>query len=76
MGTTVNNEKIPYYPVGIVLMNKVEDYAQTVKNILMLNTKYRMQRDPDRPTTSGGYALQQADYDGSVNNGGNAITTK
>lgn len=73
MGATVNNETIPYYPVGIVLMNKVEDYAQTVKNILMLNTKYRMQRDPDRPTTSGGYALQQADYDDTLNNGGNAI---
>lgn len=73
MGTTVNNETIPYYPVGIVLMNKVEDYASTVKNILMLNTKYRMQRDPNRPTTSEDYALQQADYDGSLTNGGNAI---
>lgn len=55
----------PYYPVGIVYMNYTvpESYSvtngdgtvinysssETVKNILMLNNKYRLQYDPDKP---------------------------
>lgn len=52
MGTTPSGQTtaVPYYPVGIVLMNYVNDYASTVKNILMLNNKYRLQYDPNQPT--------------------------
>ena len=47
MGTTQDN---PYYPVGIVLMNYVNTYTTVVQNILLLNNKYRLQYDPDKPT--------------------------
>lgn len=52
MGTTPSGQStvIPYYPVGIVLMNYVNDYAATVKKILMLNNKYPLQYDPNKPT--------------------------
>lgn len=75
MGTTPTGQtvKVPYYPVGIVLMNYVSDYASVVKNILLLNNKYQLQFDPNKPTKTEDYALQQADYDGSLTNGGNAI---
>ena len=75
MGTTPEGQtaKVPYYPVGIVLMNYVNDYASVVKNILLLNNKYQLQFDPNKPTKTEDYALQQADYDGSLTNGGNAI---
>ena len=52
MGTipTGQTVKVPYYPVGIVLMNFVNDYVSTVKNILLLNNAYRLQYDPDKPS--------------------------
>lgn len=52
MGTTPDgqSEKIKYYPVGIVLMNLVNDYSSTVENILLLNNKYRLQYDPNKPS--------------------------
>lgn len=51
MGTipTGQTAKVPYYPVGIVLMNYVDSYASTVKNILLLNNKYRLQYDSTKP---------------------------
>ena len=49
MGQTVNETKIPYYPLGIVLINNGVDNASTLKNILMLNTKYKMQFDSTKP---------------------------
>ena len=64
MGTTPDgaSQAVPYYPVGIVLMNYVNDYTSTVKDILTLNNKYRLQYDPSKPT----------DYVGSnVDTGGN-----
>lgn len=75
MGTTPTGltAKVPYYPVGIVLMNYVNDYASVVKNILLLNNKYQLQFDPNKSTKTEDYALQQADYDGTLTNGGNAI---
>lgn len=42
------SEAIPYYPVGIVMMNRVQDHSDTVKEILLLNNKYRMQYDPNK----------------------------
>lgn len=51
MGTIPNGQEksIPYYPVGIVLMNFTNDYSSTVKNILLLNNKYRLQYDSTKP---------------------------
>ena len=51
MGTTPSGqtEIVPYYPVGIVLMNFVNNHTTTVKNILTLNNKYRLQYDPTKP---------------------------
>ena len=39
----------PFYPVGIALMNFVNSYQSTVKNILLLNNKYRLQYDSTKP---------------------------
>jgi hypothetical protein len=52
MGTipTGQTAKVPYYPVGIVLMNFVNDYTSTVKHILLLNNEYRLQYDPNKPS--------------------------
>lgn len=49
MGTSPDGQKVPYYPVGIVLMNFAENYPEEVENILLLNNKYRLQFDPDKP---------------------------
>ena len=52
MGTTPSGQTsvVPYYPVGIVLMNFINTYSSTAKNILLLNSKYGMQFDPQKPT--------------------------
>lgn len=52
-----------YYPVGIVFMNGVVnrqqgttvDIKQTVKDILLLNNRYRKAYDPDRSPVDGEY---------------------
>lgn len=74
MGTTPTGQtvKVPYYPVGIVLMNFVNDYASTVKNILLLNNAYRLQYDPDKPadykpaTTSAAASYSSGMHDQNV----------
>lgn len=43
-------EAEPFYPVGIALMNFVNDYQSTVKNILLLNNKYRLQYNSTKPS--------------------------
>ena len=66
--TAMGKNGIPYYPVGIVLMNSVNsevnsstvkynNYAnkqygfdEVVKEILLLNNKYRLQFDPNKPS--------------------------
>ena len=64
MGTEVNGKVVPYYPVGIVLINFTTDNttnistvtnstltsADVVKKILLLNNQYRLQYNPDYPT--------------------------
>lgn len=44
-----------YYPVGIVLMNYVEEdnYPSVVNNILQMNNKYRKAYDPHRSPVDG-----------------------
>ena len=69
---------IPYYPVGIVLMNLVNNNVSTVKNILLLNNKYRLQYDKNQPSdytpTETTQVVSKANYDSTVENGGNAIS--
>ena len=63
----------PYYPVGIVLMNKVANYSSTVKDILLLNNKYRLQFDPSKPVDYNPNAKAASEYDASAPTGGNAF---
>ena len=58
---------------GSTTTNLTYNFSAVCKAVLMMNNEYRLQRDPNKPTTTPGYALQQADYDGSLTNGGNAI---
>lgn len=75
MGTTPSGQTtaVPYYPVGIVLMNYVNDYASTVKNILLLNNKYRLQYDSTKPSDYNPNALSLAEYGSTATNGGDAF---
>lgn len=75
MGTpeTAQSKAIPYYPVGIVLMNYTTDNSlnlntpadpvystDVVKNILLLNNKYRLQYDPNKPSDYNPNATPQS----------------
>lgn len=68
INTKVNemgNNGVNFYPVGIVLMNHVNNYADVVKNILLLNNKYRKAYDPD--WTPGGGNAGQSDIQSAAN---------
>ena len=81
----INN--VPYYPVGIVLMNnkKGSNYTSTAgddlgynfkevcKKILLLNNKYRLQFDSSKPSDYNPAALSVSDYDAAATVGGNAF---
>lgn len=62
-----------YYPVGIVFMNGVVnrqegttvEITQTVKDILLLNNKYRKAYDPDRSPVDGAF----------ISGGGSAVNS-
>ena len=75
MGTTPSGQTVvvPYYPVGIVLMNFVNNHSTTVKNILTLNNKYRLQYDKTKPSDYNPAALSVSDYDATATVGGNAF---
>ena len=75
MGTTPSGQTtaVPYYPVGIVLMNYVNDYASTVKNILLLNNKYRLQYDSSKPSDYNPNALSLTEYGSTATTGGSAF---
>lgn len=66
-----------YYPVGIVLMNKVNEYSAVLKDILLLNNKYRKAFDPDwepEPTGQSEVSSAAPGYSsGAVDNNTNAI---
>ena len=74
MGTIPSGQTtaVPYYPVGIVLMNYVNNYASTVKNILLLNNKYRLQYDSSKPSDYSPTMPTVSDYDATATVGGNA----
>ena len=81
----INN--VPYYPVGILLMNnkKGSNYTSTAgddlgynfkevcKKILLLNNKYRLQYDKTKPSDYNPAALSVSDYDATATVGGNAF---
>lgn len=72
MGTTPSGQTsvVPYYPVGIVLMNYVNNHPTVVSNILTLNNKYRLQYNPDYPTDYNPNATPQsaaASYSSGMN---------
>lgn len=75
MGTTPSGQTtaVPYYPVGIVLMNYVNNYTETVKNILLLNNKYRLQYDSSKPSDYNPQALSLAEYGATATVGGDAF---
>ena len=75
MGTTPSGQTavVPYYPVGIVLMNFVNNHSTTVKNILTLNNKYRLQYDKTKPSDYNPAALSLSNYDATATVGGNAF---
>lgn len=59
MSATPTGNQTIYYPVGVVLMNKVLDYKPVVKDILSLNNKYHKAYDPNRsPLGSDGGATE------------------
>ena len=76
MGTTPEGQTsvVPYYPVGIILMNYVNNYSSTVKNILLLNNKYRLQYDPDKPANYNPNAKAISEYDSSLTTGGQVFS--
>ena len=69
--TEMGSNGVPYYPVGIVFMNSVNDYTGVVKNILMLNNKYRLQYDPNKDVDYNPNSNVTPDSD--VNQGGTII---
>lgn len=78
MSATPTGNQTIYYPVGVVLMNKVLDYKPVVKDILSLNNKYHKAYDPNRSPlgTDGGVTVQSAapGYSaGMKDTGGDAI---
>lgn len=65
--------KVPFYPVGIVMMNHVENQtygAPVVKNILQLNSKYQLQYDPGKSPDYNPNLLPASEYNTVMLNGG------
>ena len=81
--------KVPYYPVGIVLMNnkngstnytnktnaagKAYNFASVVKNILQLNSKYQLQYDPSKTPDYNPNARQVSEYNAVMLDGGSVF---
>lgn len=80
----MGSNNIPYYPVGIILMNnkKASNYTSTdgtdlkygfkdvCKKILMLNNKYRLQYDSSKPSDYSPNKLSLAQYSATATTGG------
>lgn len=74
MGTTSSSGQIvPYYPVGIVLMNHLITYDTVAKNILNLNNKYRLQFDPTKTDDYNPNLKTVDEYGSSATTGGSAF---
>lgn len=86
----MGQNNVPYYPLGIILMNnkKGDNYTDSsdtdlgygfsdvCKEILLLNNKYRLQYDPSKPSDYKPSALSVTNYSATATNGGNAFDTK
>lgn len=64
---------VNFYPVGLVYLNYANTYSSTLKNILLLNNKYQMQYDSDKPTDYTPAPKSRSDYGATASNGGNVI---
>lgn len=87
----MGQNSVPYYPVGIVLMNNINgdtaysgktnaegnsyNFADVVKNILLLNNKYRLQYDATKPVdyNPNTTPATQSAYDSYSTYGGDVI---
>lgn len=74
----------PFYPLGIVYLNYTTTESmtvgsttfspkKTVKNILLLNNKYRLQYDSSKPSDYNPQALSLAEYGATATVGGDAF---
>ena len=82
----MGKNNMPFYPMGIMLMNnkKGSDYTDSngtdlkygfedvCKQILMLNNKYRLQFDASKPSDYNPNAKAKSAYDGTLTTGGYA----
>ena len=80
----MGKNNVPFYPMGIILMNnkkgsKYTDsngtelkygFSDVCKQILMLNNKYRLQFDPNKPSDYNPNAKQAREYNAVMLNGG------
>lgn len=83
----MGSNNIPFYPLGIILMNNKHgsDYTDSngndlkysfddvCKEVLMLNNKYRMQYDSSKPSDYNPQALSLAEYGATATTGGDAF---
>ena len=74
----MGKNNVPFYPIGIILMNnKIGSnytdgttnlnygFSDVCKQILLLNNKYRLQYDPNKPSNYDPNNKNQDDFDGS-----------
>ena len=83
----MGSNNIPFYPLGIILMNNKHggDYTDSngndlkysfddvCKQVLMLNNKYRMQYDSSKPSDYDPNALSLTEYGSTATTGGSAF---
>ena len=80
----MGSNNIPFYPVGIILMNNKHgvnytssegtdlkyDFGDVCKKVLMLNNKYRLQYDSSKPSDYSPNKLSLAQYSATATTGG------
>lgn len=83
----MGQNNVPYYPMGIILMNNKKGsnytndsdtdlgykFSDVCEEILLLNNKYRLQYDSSKPSDYNPNATLQTSYSATATNGGNAI---
>lgn len=83
----MGSNNIPFYPVGIILMNNKHgknytssegtdlkyNFGDVCKKVLMLNNKYRLQYDSSKPSDYSPQALSLAEYGSTAKTGGDAF---
>ena len=83
----MGSNNVPFYPLGIILMNNKHgsnytdsngndlkySFDDVCKEVLMLNNKYRMQYDSSKPSDYNPQALSLAEYGSTATTGGDAF---